>query len=67
MLVREGMSSGIVTVGLGHTLRDAARKMTENNVGAAVIIDPDLPAPRSSPSATCCAPTAPARTWTPSW
>ncbi len=45
MLVQEGMTTGIVTVGLGHTLRDAAKKMTDNNVGAAVIIDPDLPGP----------------------
>ena len=45
MLVRDGMSSSLVTVGLGHTLRDAAKRMTDHNVGAAVIIDPDLPGP----------------------
>ena len=45
MLVQEGMTSSLVTVGLGHTLRQAAKKMTDNNVGAAVIIDPDLPGP----------------------
>ena len=45
MLVQDGMSSSLVTVGLGHTLRQAATKMTDNNVGAAVIIDPDLPGP----------------------
>ena len=45
MVVQDGMSSSLVTVGLSHTLRDAARKMADNNVGAAVIIDADLPGP----------------------
>src|SRR5688572_4320184 len=45
MLVREGMTQMVLTVGPGHTLRDAARKMTEKNVGAAVVIDSDLPGP----------------------
>ena len=45
MLVREGMTPVVVTMGLEHTLRDAARKMTEKNVGAAVVIDADLPGP----------------------
>jgi len=45
VLVQDGMSSSLVTVGLGHSLRDAAKRMTDNNVGAAVIIDPDLPGP----------------------
>ena len=39
------MTSVLVTIGLEHTLRDAARKMTERNVGAAVIIDAELPGP----------------------
>ena len=45
MIVRDGMTPVVVTVGLEHTLRDAARKMTERHVGAAVVIDPDLPGP----------------------
>jgi len=43
MQVREGMSPMILAVGPGHTLRDAARLMSERNVGAAVVIDPDAP------------------------
>ncbi len=45
MQVRDGMSSTVLTVGPGHTLRDAARLMTERRVGAAVVIDPDAPGP----------------------
>ncbi len=41
MFVREGMNTRVVTVGPGHTLRDAARRMTDANVGAAVVIDPE--------------------------
>ena len=41
MEVRDGMSTTIVTVGPGHTLRDAARLMAERKVGAAVVMDPD--------------------------
>jgi CBS domain-containing protein len=45
MQVSDGMSSVVLTVGPGHTLRDAARAMTERRVGAAVVIDPDQPGP----------------------
>jgi CBS domain-containing protein len=45
MQVREGMSSLILTVGPGHTLREAARQMAERGVGAAVVLDPDQPGP----------------------
>jgi CBS domain-containing protein len=45
MQVRDGMSSSVLTVGPGHTLRDAARLMSERRVGAAVVIDPDAPGP----------------------
>ena len=45
MQVREGMSSLILTVGPGHTLRDAARQMAERGVGAAIVMDPDQPGP----------------------
>jgi CBS domain-containing protein len=41
MEVREGMTPTILAVGPGHTLRDAARLMSERGVGAAVVIDPD--------------------------
>jgi signal-transduction protein with cAMP-binding, CBS, and nucleotidyltransferase domain len=46
MEVREGMSKVVLTVGPGHTLREAARKMTEKGVGAAVVIDEEAPGPR---------------------
>src|ERR671936_2064465 len=45
MLVREGMSKVVLTVGPKHSLRDAARSMKERNTGAAVVIDPDQPGP----------------------
>ncbi len=46
MEVREGMSSVVLTVGPGHTLREAARRMTDKGVGAAVVIDEEEPGPR---------------------
>ena len=45
MEVRDGMSSVVLTLGPGHTLRDAARMMTERGVGAAVVMDEEMPAP----------------------
>jgi CBS domain-containing protein len=45
MQVREGMSDIVLTVGPGHTLREAARRMTEKGVGAAVVIDEEAPGP----------------------
>ncbi len=41
MQVRDGMSKVVLTVGPGHTLREAARLMTERQVGAAVVMDPE--------------------------
>ena len=41
MDVRDGMNRIVVTVGPGHTLREAARRMTNAQVGAAVVLDPD--------------------------
>jgi CBS domain-containing protein len=41
MKVREGMSPRVLTVGPGHTLRQAAEQMAGRGVGAAVVIDPD--------------------------
>lgn len=45
MYVRDGMSSEVLTVGPGHSLREAAEQMTRRRVGSAVVIDPDLPGP----------------------
>ena len=45
MKVREAMSEDVLTITPGRTLRDAAKFMTDHNVGAAVIIDPDQPGP----------------------
>jgi len=45
MQVREGMSSVVLTVGPGHTLREAARSMARRGVGAAVVLDPEQPGP----------------------
>jgi CBS domain-containing protein len=41
MRVRDGMSKVVLTVGPGHTLRQAAEQMARRNVGAAVVMDPD--------------------------
>src|ERR671934_945311 len=46
MEVRQGMSNVVLTVGPGHTLRDAAARMTEKGVGAAIVIDEESPGPR---------------------
>lgn len=40
-MVSEAMSAVVLTVGPGHTLRDAAQKMAERGVGSAVVVDPD--------------------------
>lgn len=45
MQVRDGMSTVVLTIGPGHTLREAARLMAERRVGAAVVFDPDSPGP----------------------
>lgn len=41
MLVRDGMNRNVVTIGPQHTVREAARRMTRADVGAAVVLDPD--------------------------
>jgi len=46
MEVRHGMSEVVLTVGPGHSLREAARKMTERGVGAAVVLDEEGQGPR---------------------
>src|SRR4029450_12262299 len=35
----------VLTVGPGHTLREAARAMAGRRVGAAVVMDPEAPGP----------------------
>jgi CBS domain-containing protein len=45
MHVREGMTAASLTVGPGHTLREAAAMMRERNVGSAIVLDPDQPGP----------------------
>ncbi len=45
MEVREGMSETSLTVGPGHTLREAARLMHERNVGSAIVLDAEQPGP----------------------
>jgi len=39
------MSRRVLTVGPGHTLRQAASQMTDRSVGAAVVLDPDAMGP----------------------
>jgi CBS domain-containing protein len=43
--VRDGMSSVVLTVNPGHSLRDAASLMAERGVGAAVVMDAEQPGP----------------------
>ncbi|UGY95211.1 cyclic nucleotide-binding/CBS domain-containing protein [Streptomyces gobiensis] len=41
MLVRDAMSTVVLTIGPAHTLRQAAQLMAARRVGAAVVLDPD--------------------------
>jgi CBS domain-containing protein len=41
MMVKDGMSQVVLSVGPSHTLREAARMMAIQRVGAAVVHDPD--------------------------
>jgi CBS domain-containing protein len=45
MQVKDGMSQVVLTVGPGHTLREAAAAMAERQVGAAVVLDPEAQGP----------------------
>lgn len=45
MLVRDGMSEVVLTVGPSHTLREAAEMMTEKGTGAALVADDEKPVP----------------------
>jgi CBS domain-containing protein len=46
MEVRDGMSPVVLSVGPGHTLREAASRMAEKKTGAALVLDEESPAPR---------------------
>ncbi|MCX5204340.1 CBS domain-containing protein [Streptomyces sp. NBC_00237] len=41
MLVRDAMSTMVLTIGPAHTLRQAARLMSARHVGAAIVLDSD--------------------------
>jgi CBS domain-containing protein len=41
MLVRDAMSTVVLTIGPEHTLREAARQMATRKVGAVAVLDPD--------------------------
>ena len=45
MQVQAGMSTLVLTVGPDHTLAQVATAMTDRNVGAAVVNDPEQPGP----------------------
>jgi len=45
MQVRDAMTRLVLTIGPGHTLRQAAAKMAERKVGAAVVLDPEAQGP----------------------
>jgi len=43
--VRDAMTENVFTITPGRSLREAAQFLTEHNVGAAVIVDPEEPGP----------------------
>ena len=45
MQVRDAMTREVLTLTPGTSLRDAARFMTERNIGAVVVLDPEQPGP----------------------
>ena len=45
MHVRDGMSTTVLTVGPGHTLRQVAKLMVDRRVGAAIVLDPEAAGP----------------------
>ncbi|HYP55953.1 MAG TPA: CBS domain-containing protein [Solirubrobacterales bacterium] len=45
MQVRDGMSDVVLTVGPAHTLREAAERMAENGIGAALVAADEMPVP----------------------
>jgi CBS domain-containing protein len=45
MRVRDAMTENVLTMTPGRSLRDAARFMSDHNVGAVVVMDPEEPGP----------------------
>lgn len=45
MKIRDAMTRNVLTITPARSLREAARFMTEHNVGAAVVLDPEQPGP----------------------
>jgi CBS domain-containing protein len=45
MRVADAMSREVLVVQRGHSLRDACRLMAERNVGAAIVMEEDMPGP----------------------
>lgn len=45
MHVSDGMTEALLSVGPGHTLREAAAAMAVRKVGAALVLDPEAPGP----------------------
>ena len=45
MLVRDGMSDVVLTVGPTHTLREAAEQMAAKGIGAALVSNDETPVP----------------------
>jgi CBS domain-containing protein len=43
--VRDAMTTDVLTITPMRTLRDAARVMSDRNVGAVVVLDPEQPGP----------------------
>ena len=43
--VRDAMTKQVLTITPGRTLRDTAQFMTEHNIGAVVVMDPEQPGP----------------------
>jgi CBS domain-containing protein len=41
MHVRDVMSDSVLTIGPGHSLRDASRLMADRKVGSVVVVDPE--------------------------
>lgn len=46
MRVSVGMSEVVLRVGPSHTLREAATRMTDHGIGAAIVEDEEWPVPR---------------------
>lgn len=45
MKVAEAMSEVVLTIGPAHTVREAAKRMVDRKVGAAIVEDPDAQGP----------------------